>query len=112
MAEQAVIIPTERQLQDALIAAAHLAGWLVYHPWTSVHSASGWPDLFCVHPERGQAVAFELKSQRGRVSAAQRQWLAALNAAGIPAYVVRPVPRPGELSLDEALARLMGARED
>lgn len=80
MPERTIIfIPTERQMQDALIAAAHLAGWLIYHPWTSVHSASGWPDLFCVHPERGQALAFELKSQRGRVSAAQRQRLGAVN---------------------------------
>lgn len=109
MPERAVIItPTERQVQETLIAAARLAGWLVYHPWTSVHSAAGWPDLFCVHPERGQALALEIKGQRGRVSAAQQAWLAALNAAGIPAFVVRPEPGPGELSLDEALHRLLG----
>lgn len=108
MPERTVIFtPTERQVQEALIAAARLDGWLVYHPWTSVHSAAGWPDLFCVHPQQCRALAFEIKSQRGRLSAAQQAWLAALTVAGIPAFVVRPEPGPGELSLDGALARLM-----
>lgn len=101
------LIPTERQVQDTLIAAARLAGWLVYHPWLSVRSSAGWPDLFCVHPGRRQVLAIEVKSQRGRVSAAQQAWLAALAAAGIPAFVVRPAPAGGEMSIEDALAMLM-----
>ena len=111
MPERVAFTPTERQVQDTLVAAALVAGWLVYHPWISVRSAPGWPDLFCVHPGRGQALAFEVKAQRGRVSEAQRQWLEALAAAGIPAFVVRPQPREGELSLDEALERLTGGNQ-
>lgn len=106
-----VPLPTERELQETLIEAARLAGWLVYHPWLSVRSAAGWPDLFCVHPERRQALAFEIKSQRGRVSAAQQAWLAALTAAGIPAFVVRLTPQEGELSFDAALAMVMVERQ-
>lgn len=37
-------------------------------------TAEGWPDIFAIHPQRGLLVA-ELKTETGRVTAAQYDWL-------------------------------------
>jgi hypothetical protein len=66
-----------------------LLGLRWYHPWNSKHSVGGWPDLAIAGPD---AILFaELKSQRGRVSPAQREWIAALERAGQRVCVWRPV---------------------
>jgi hypothetical protein len=36
---------TERDLQDQVLALARIFRWKVFYPWTSVHSAAGFPDL-------------------------------------------------------------------
>lgn len=91
---------SEAQLQATVI------GLLDTFKWTWVHhrpartksgayvnavsgsGAKGWPDIFAV---RGtDAVAWELKSQLGRPTKEQFQWLADLNRAGIEARVIRP----------------------
>jgi hypothetical protein len=59
-----------------------------YHPFDSRHSVSGWPDVVIVGP--GGVVYAELKTQRGRVSSAQREWITALEHAGQAAFVWRP----------------------
>lgn len=79
---------TERQLQAAVLQLCKLLKLRVFHPWTSIHSAAGFPDLVLVGPHR---VAFvELKSDKGKVSAAQQGWLDALSRAGCDAWVWRP----------------------
>ena len=91
MTTLAQVLPPEREahFQNRVINAMRVFGWRVYHPWTSIHSASGWPDLFAVRGERG--VAAELKAVRGRVTPAQQDWLDCLsNVRGIEAYVWRP----------------------
>ena len=80
---------TEAQFQDAVVQLAQLTGWLVYHTFDSRRSQAGYPDLTLV---KGRRLVFaELKSQAGRVSAEQQQWLGALRAAN-PAsvFVWRP----------------------
>ena len=79
---------TERQLQDAVLQLARLTGWLVYHTHCSIRSQPGFPDLVLV---RGARVLWrELKSSRGRLTAAQSEWLDRLTAAGQDADTWRP----------------------
>jgi len=79
---------TERQLQEAIIAAARALGYLCYHVYDSRRSVPGFPDLVLLRGSR--AIVYELKTERGRVRPEQHDWLAAFNAAGIPAKVIRP----------------------
>lgn len=75
--------------QRQVIELAQLAGWRIYHTWSSLHSPSGFPDLVCVRPPR--IVMIELKSERGRISRPQQEWLTALERCpGVEAYVWRP----------------------
>lgn len=79
---------SEKDFQKAVVKLANVLGWLVFHPWTSMHSAAGWPDLFMVR--KGKCLAAELKTQRGRVSEAQEAWLSSLALCGIETFVWRP----------------------
>lgn len=81
---------TEKQLQDQIIALAKALGWLVYHTHDSRRSEPGFPDLTLVHPKQQRVLFWELKAEKGRVSVAQKIWLAAFNAAGIKATIIRP----------------------
>ena len=52
---------------------------LVYHTFDSRRSEPGFPDLVCV----GRGVLYrELKRENGRLTTAQKCWLAALTEAG------------------------------
>ena len=80
---------TERQFQQQVIDMARMLGWEVYHPWLSVHSMPGWPDLALVKPPR--LVLAELKSERGKATEAQQKWLALLGeCAGVEVFLWRP----------------------
>ena len=80
---------TERQLQGAIIQCAETFGWLVYHPWTSIHSAGGYPDLTLTRG--GRLILAELKSRRGALSPDQVIWLGALRQVrGVEVYEWRP----------------------
>lgn len=81
---------TERQLQDHVLAAARSLGWLAYHTHDSRRSQPGFPDLVLVHPVQRRMLWRELKTARGRLSAAQSVWIAALTAAGQDIAVWRP----------------------
>jgi len=78
---------------------------LAFHPWSSKHSAGGWPDwAFCT--VRGFMVR-ELKKQREKPRADQQEWLDALTAAGVDADVWRPSSLlSGQIARE--LARLAG----
>lgn len=103
---------TEQQLQQALVSAARVRGWLVAHfrpaqtrggRWqTPMQGDAGFPDL--VLARGGCVMAWELKGhnargQLGKPSPAQRAWLAEL-AGAVDARVVTP------LELDDALVAL------
>lgn len=81
----------ESALQDQVEAMAFDLGWKTYHTHDSRRSNPGWPDLALVHPTRGLFMVRELKTQRGRVSPEQREWLDALTNAGINASIWRPM---------------------
>lgn len=84
---------TEAGLQAGIIRAARQLGYLVYHTWTSLHSAKGFPDLVLVGVgiRKGRIIVLEVKGEKGRVSNEQREWLDALSdCQGIIVRVVRP----------------------
>lgn len=80
----------ERDFRQQVVDYARLLGWKVWFVWSSIHSPSGWPDLFCIHPARVEAFAAELKTEKGRVTAAQLETLGLLKAIGIRTYLWRP----------------------
>jgi hypothetical protein len=81
-------IITEKQFTQQVIELAQLFGWRVYHTWLSVKSASGFPDLCLV---RGNRLIFaELKSDRGVLTSAQKEWLEALKQTSAEVYLWRP----------------------
>lgn len=66
---------------------ARLMGWRCYHTLRSKGSEPGYPDWTLV---RERIVFLELKTEAGKVSSAQSEWIAALEAGGGEIYVVRP----------------------
>ena len=69
---QAAVMP-EATLQAQVEAMARMFGWMVYHTHDSRRSQAGFPDLTMVRA--GQLIFAELKSQKGRETDWQRQWL-------------------------------------
>ena len=92
---------SEKDFQQHIIDTARLCGWDCYHTHDSRRSEPGFPDLVLAHPRLGLIMP-ELKTERGRVSAAQQHWLDLLRHLGIDA----PVWRPRDLPLIEK--RLQG----
>lgn len=78
---------SEKAFQAAVIQLAKLTGWMVYHTFDSRRSAPGFPDLVLV---RDRVLFRELKSETGRLSAAQKEWLRGLTVAGMDVAVWRP----------------------
>ena len=97
---------TENALKAVVIECATRGGWLIHHDlpsqrargaWTThTQGHSGFPDLVLVHPGdpgnglMGQCLFVELKSERGKVTAAQDAWLSALQFAGLNVFLWRP----------------------
>ena len=81
---------SERQFQDKVIAMAIMYGWKVQHSRPAMLPGGGWathiqghvgfPDLVLANRDRGVIYA-ELKSERGKLSPSQADWLETLTAA-------------------------------
>ncbi|MDF2757514.1 MAG: hypothetical protein K0S99_145 [Thermomicrobiales bacterium] len=82
-------ITRERDLQARVVGMANALGWIHYATVYSIGADPGYPDLTLVHPEHG-VIWLELKTDRGRVSEAQREWIACLRDAGQRAWLVYP----------------------
>lgn len=95
---------SEKDFLGKIAALAKALGYRTYHPWTSINSASGWPDLALA--KAGRFILAELKTDRGRVTPAQAEWLWALYEAGVEVYVWRP------RDFDDIVAILQGVRDD
>ena len=90
---------TEAELQAAVIEMAQLFGWKVAHfrpartekGWVTPVAADGkgFPDLCMVHPDKGILFA-ELKSEKGRVTREQGDWLIAIQHASGNAFLWCP----------------------
>jgi len=85
---------TEKEFNQQVIELARLCGWLVYHTWTSIHSANGFPDLCLVKKLfSGDIIALvvEEKSEKGKISTFQIEWLELLGGVnGIFAFIWIP----------------------
>lgn len=79
---------SEKQFQQQVIDLAKLCHWKEYHAWKSFHSPQGFPDLILVRD--CVILAVELKSEKGKVSRAQYDWLEALGKAGLKVFIWRP----------------------
>ena len=98
---------TEKQLEAAVRAAALALGYLYYHTHDSRRSNPGFPDCVMVHPRTGALLFWELKSERGRPTGAQMEWMGALHQAryrAFPAQIDERIVYPS--SLNRALALL------
>lgn len=106
LTETVALSLSEKDLQKQVRAMLDQFGWRTNVVHDSRHSPRGWPDIFAVrhvtpcHPgcwgmgtdHLTEAVAIELKSERGRVSAEQEAWLDLLcRLPGVKfAGVIRP----------------------
>jgi hypothetical protein len=76
---------SEKAFMRQVIDYARLMGWSVYHPWISVRSEPGYPDLTLVRA--GRLVVAELKAAGGKLTPAQEKWLGIFG--GVPCCEVR-----------------------
>ncbi len=80
---------TEKEFLLQVSEVARLYRWRVYHPWLSIRSERGWPDVALCRPPR--LILAELKTDRGKVTPHQAEWLALLGACpGIEVHLWRP----------------------
>jgi len=107
----------ERELEDAVLEMAKALGWLSFHAlparskdggrWrTHQRGDVGFPDLCMVHPKTGKIAMFELKTEKGKPTAAQQSWLDALKGS-CEATVASGIWRPSDLlagTIGETLA--------
>jgi hypothetical protein len=78
----------EAEFQSQIVEAAKLHRVEAFHVSLSIRSEPGWPDLVLVGPNG--AIFRELKTMTGKVSEAQKFWLAILGDAGLDVGVWRP----------------------
>lgn len=85
---------TEQSFMRAVVDLAQVTGWKVFHPYLSIRSAPGFPDLLLTMP--GQPVIYaELKLDGKEPTPNQQAWLQALSLArGTEVYVWRPADWP------------------
>jgi len=87
---------TEKAFQAQIVELAIRLGWLVFHPWLSIHSQPGFPDLILVRDTR--LLAIECKRDGEQPTPEQWRWLRALDATtSVVAYVARPGGDWGEI---------------
>jgi hypothetical protein len=79
----------EKDFQRTVLELAELRRWLCYHTYDSRRSQAGFPDLVLVR--RGRLIFAELKTDVGRVSDPQQEWLKALDSTAAEVHVWRPV---------------------
>jgi hypothetical protein len=79
----------EKQFMQRIVSFARARGWLVFHTYDSRRSAPGFPDLVLVR--RGRLIMAEIKTQTGRLTRAQQEWLQALGeCSNVEAMIWRP----------------------
>lgn len=82
---------TEAQFQTAVLQLAKLRGYnLSYHTHDSRRSQPGFPDLVLINVSMNRALFRELKTDIGKVSLKQDEWLDGLRRVGLNADVWRP----------------------
>lgn len=78
---------SEKDFQQQILDLARVYRWRSYHTHDSRHSAAGFPDLVLV---RGPELLFaELKTETGKVSDAQADWIADLERVASSVQTIR-----------------------
>ncbi len=93
---------SEKDWTAQVVSLATMFGWKRYHTHFSKRSPRGFPDEVLVRPPR--IVFAELKSDVGKLTEAQAEWLEALAACGLETHVWRP-------SDLEQVGQVLGRRE-
>jgi len=93
---------TEKVWLSEVVALAKGFGWHVYHALPAMNARGRWathqmgdtgfPDLMMAHPRWG-TLFVELKTNQGRLTANQQDWLDVLHTAGQETHVWRPKDR-------------------
>ena len=78
----------EKYFSQQVVDLAKILNWKVYRCWLSIHSPAGFPDLTMCRGER--LIFAELKSDSGKVSLKQEEWLDALKITKAEVYVWYP----------------------
>lgn len=81
---------TESQWAAQVETWLRRGNWIYYHTRNSRGSVPGFPDYIAVHPERGILLAAELKTETGKVTRVQQQWLDAFGYVDAVREVWRP----------------------
>lgn len=93
---------TEAQFQDQITTLCDWYHLRWHHETDSRRSKAGFPDLVIV----GNTVLFaELKTQTGRLTLEQHQWIDTLRNAGAEVHIWRPEDWPGIQRRLKQLAR-------
>ncbi len=85
-----VNLVSEKQFRQTIVDLCKLYGWKYYFTWNSKNSPAGFPDLVLVRNDR--IIFAELKSEKGKLTEVQEEWLEALSFCGDKheVYVWRP----------------------
>lgn len=94
----------ERDFQAQVLELLKLNRWVSYHTHDSRRSTAGFPDIVALHPASGDRLVMELKTEKGRATPEQLQWLAHFEACGIEAQLYRPS------MIDDIIKRVRKAR--
>lgn len=87
MSEKLVAL-SEKELQSTVIEIMRWQAWRVYHTYDSRRSEPGFPDVVAV---KGPRLLFvEFKTEKGKVTIDQKDWLDQLVNAHDDVYLVRP----------------------
>jgi len=81
---------TEKMFQGRVIQALRVAGYAHYHTYNSIRSVKGFPDLICIHPKRKRLIAIEVKTDTGKLTPEQSEWLTLFSMCGVETWLLRP----------------------
>jgi len=96
---------SESEMEQSIRGAVGDRG-LVFHIRDSrgAPEMAGFPDLVIVLPEKSTVLFVELKSQKRIVTPDQKMTMWALSQCSeVRAYLVRPNPKPEEISFDQLM---------
>lgn len=90
-ADHWVLLLSEAEFQEMVVARARIRGWLVHHDRgdyrQTIAGDAGFPDL--VLAKDGAVIFAEIKAERGKVSQVQHRWLSAIYPDGVQ-HIWRP----------------------
>lgn len=81
---------SEADLREQIRTLCNLYGWKIYFTFNSRHSPGGFPDLVLALPDEGRVIYAELKSNNGKLTTSQVEWIEALRACEKEVYIWKP----------------------